>query len=113
MNADPFIQSVNIFFRKFETCPILIAVKGDDLARIFVNGEAVTDYRLSASGELDFRVLHLNKGWNRLMVKCANYSGDWSFIMKFNDAKNQLNFSTEDKTEFTNDEASYGCRIKV
>jgi predicted phosphodiesterase len=78
---------------------ILIAVKGDDLARIFVNGEAATDYRLSASGELDFRLLHLNKGWNRLMIKCANYSGDWSFIMKFNDAKNQLKFSTEDKTD--------------
>jgi len=93
------IGYAQVFVYSSVDATILTAVKGDDIAKIFVNGEPITDYRLSSSRVLDFRLLQLNKGWNRLMIKCANYSGDWSFILKFSDVKNQLKFSTEAKTD--------------
>ena len=93
------IGYAQVFVYSSVDATIPAAVKGDDLAKILVNGEPTTDYRLSSSRALDFRLLQLNKGWNRLMIKCANYSGDWSFILKFSDVKNQLEFSTEAKTD--------------
>ena len=93
------IGYAQVFVYSSVDATIPAAVKGDDLAKILVNGEPTTDYRLSSSRALDFRLLQLNKGWNRLMIKCANYSGDWSFILKFSDVKNQLKFSTEAKTD--------------
>jgi hypothetical protein len=64
----------------------------NDYGRIFLNGESVgKDLFYSEDGMVTFPIW-LKKGRNRLMVKTANWSNNWYFILKIADPKGVLRF---------------------
>jgi hypothetical protein len=67
---------------------VFAAFRGDDLSKIFVNGAEL--YSAGYSGSLNYFMLPLNKGWNTVLVKCADYSSNWGYTFQVADSNKEL-----------------------
>lgn len=66
-----------------------LLVGSDDYVKIWINGKLVHTYKAgSRAGEADQDTvagISLNKGENRIVVKCVNALGAWNFYLRFAD----------------------------
>jgi hypothetical protein len=66
-----------------------LLVGSDDYAKVWINGKLVYTYKAGTrAGEADqdeVTGVNLNKGENRIVVKCVNALGGWSFYIRFTD----------------------------
>jgi hypothetical protein len=69
----------------------------DDGLKIWVNDRVVYDQNTWSHGWTDqfFCKAPLKKGWNKVLVKCANWSGAWGFAIRPGDPRNQLRFARQ------------------
>ncbi len=69
----------------------------DDGLKVWVNDRVVFDQNTWSHGYVDqfFCQAHLNKGWNKVLVKCANWNGAWAFAVRPGDPKRELRFSRQ------------------
>ena len=67
-------------------------IRGDDVTRLVVNGLEI-DTQWSAQSQLQYIDLHLEKGWNKIMIKCADYSGGWNYRLAVENPKSDLVFA--------------------
>jgi hypothetical protein len=67
----------------------------DDGLKIWLNGEVAYDENTWSHAWPDqfFCRLKLQRGWNQLLVKCANWSGAWGFALRPADPDRQLRFA--------------------
>lgn len=67
----------------------------DDGLKLWVGDDVVFDqYTWSHSTPDQFHATaRLKKGWNRVLAKCANFSGAWGFAVRFGDPDGELRFS--------------------
>jgi hypothetical protein len=67
----------------------------DDGLKIWLNGEVAFDrYTWShAWPDQFFCTFELKKGWNRVLVKCANWGGAWGFSLRPGDPDRRLEFA--------------------
>jgi hypothetical protein len=70
---------------------VFAAFRGDDLSKIFVNGEEV--YSAGFSSNLNYFILPLKKGWNAVLVKCAEYTESWGYTLQVADSNKELKFA--------------------
>ena len=75
---------------------ILAAVQWDDIGRLFVNND---EFYMSTAGNANsgYVEIPLRAGWNTVMIKCANYTGAWSFQMAIANPRDDLIFSGRKK----------------
>lgn len=69
----------------------------DDAHALWVNGEEVSRRQgrnISVADDLEIRV-HLNRGWNRVLLKVADLDGGWAFHLRAADPTGTLRWSTE------------------
>jgi hypothetical protein len=66
-----------------------LMVGSDDYIKVWINGKLVHTYKAgSRAGEADqdsVSGINLNKGENRIVVKCVNALGAWNFYLRFAD----------------------------
>jgi len=67
----------------------------DDGLKIWVEGEVAFDQNTWSHSWLDqfFCTLKLKKGWNRVLVKCYNWSGAWAFALRPGDPDKELRYA--------------------
>ncbi|MBN1419827.1 MAG: DUF2961 domain-containing protein [Planctomycetes bacterium] len=67
----------------------------DDGLKIWVNDEVAYDQNTWSHSWLDqfFCTMHLKKGWNRVLVKCYNWSGAWAFALRPGDPEKGLRYA--------------------
>jgi hypothetical protein len=74
---------------------VALFVTKDDGMRIWVNDEVVFDQNTWSHAIPDqfFCTAKLHKGWNKVLVKCANWSGGWGFGLRPGDPDRRLKFA--------------------
>ena len=74
---------------------VAVSVKGDDVTSVFANGEdAHAGFpERGSSRSPDYFVLPLKKGWNKVTVKCADYTGGWGYHLQISDPEKDLVFA--------------------
>lgn len=95
---DPYERVVSYAFTYVhspvdQTLPLLLG--SDDGVKVFLNGteiHRVLTIRLAQPDE-DRVPLHLNKGWNRLLLKIENNLGGYGFYARIPDADKSLRFN--------------------
>lgn len=62
-------------------------VGSDDGIKVYINGVMVHKNPISRSAapDQDTKTVHLNQGWNRVLVKVTQGSGAWAFYFRFTD----------------------------
>jgi hypothetical protein len=67
----------------------------DDGLKVWVNGQAVFDQNTWSHGWPDqfFCTAELKKGWNKVLVKSANWNGAWAFAVRPGDPDGRLKFA--------------------
>lgn len=66
----------------------------DDALRVWVNGELVVPYQgYNEIRNTRFFILPLRAGWNTLLIKSADFSGNWGVTLRVADPKGDLRFS--------------------
>lgn len=68
----------------------------DDGHQLWINGELVSSRQgrnISVADDLDVRV-HLNRGWNRVLLKVADLDGGWAFQLRAADPTGTLRWRT-------------------
>ena len=98
-NAEGVIAYGLAYIKSPEKRTVLVGIRNDegarlfdDITRIFVNGvEIHTEW--SMPDHLTYIDLPLNKGWNTVMVKSANYEGSWTYGLAVENPNNDLVFS--------------------
>jgi hypothetical protein len=75
-----------------------LLVGSDDFVKIWINGKLVYTYKTECrAGEADqetVKGISLNKGVNRIVVKCTNILGGYDFFLRFTD-KNGYPYSVK------------------
>ena len=71
-------------------------MRWDDIGRIFVNGD---EFYMSTAGNANsgYVEIPLRTGWSTVMIKCANYTGAWSFQIAIENAREDLILSSRKK----------------
>lgn len=89
-------EHVNYYAVAWVDCPEAITgakmlVGCDDFVKIWINGKLVYTYKTECrAGEADqetVKDVSLNKGTNRIVVKCVNILGGYDFFLRFTDGK--------------------------
>jgi hypothetical protein len=66
-----------------------LLVGSDDYVKVWINGKLVHTYKSACrAGEADqdtVKGVSLNKGENRIVVKCVNVLSAWNFYLRFAD----------------------------
>ena len=77
------------------TVPLFIGK--DDGLKIWVNEESVFDQNTWSHAVPDQFVAQakLQAGWNKVLVKCANWNGGWAFMVRPGDPDHKLRFSRQ------------------
>jgi Protein of unknown function (DUF2961) len=67
----------------------------DDGLKIWVNGEVAFDQNTWSHATHDqfYCRLPLRRGWNKVLVKCANWNGGWGFALRPADPDRKLRFA--------------------
>ena len=68
-------------------------IQTDDLARVLVNGEPVVP-SIGLSRRPTVFLMTLEPGWNAVLVKCADYTGDWGYRLRVQNPRGDLRFAT-------------------
>ena len=71
---------------------VFAGLRGDDVTRLIVNGIEIHTRWAYETG-LTYIDLPLKKGWNTVMVKCADYTLDWSYQLVVENRDKVLVFS--------------------
>jgi putative membrane-bound dehydrogenase-like protein len=71
-----------------------LLIGSDDTVAIWVNGKKVHEYDGSRGWSFDQEKvhIHLDKGVNRLLVRCGNFSGPWEFSVAVSDDASRYAF---------------------
>lgn len=74
---------------------VALFVTKDDGMKVWVNDEVVFDQNTWSHAWPDqfFCTAKLRKGWNKVLVKCANWSGGWGFALRPGDPDRRLKFA--------------------
>ncbi|MBM4033256.1 MAG: DUF2961 domain-containing protein [Planctomycetes bacterium] len=75
--------------------PVAIFITKDDGLKLWVNGEVAFDQNTWSHAWADqfHCTARLRKGWNKLLVKCANWGGAWAFALRLGDPDKALKFA--------------------
>ncbi len=95
---DYYVAYLQAFIVSEEEQEVLICGGADDSLKLYLNGELVsTEENLGGlrNDEMVQAKVRLQKGPNRLFVKCGNWLGQWGFIVKVKDAKYPVSFRVE------------------
>ncbi|MBI4603770.1 MAG: DUF2961 domain-containing protein [Planctomycetes bacterium] len=67
----------------------------DDALKIWLNGEVAFDQNTWSHATHDqfYCTLKLRPGWNKVLVKCGNWSGGWGFALRLGDPDGKLRFA--------------------
>lgn len=65
---------------------VVLSYAVDDAARIWVNGQELSDIRKARSGKA---TITLRRGLNRVMLKVANYSEYWTYRIRLSDGQDR------------------------
>jgi len=67
----------------------------DDGLKVWVNGDVILDRNTWSHAIPDsfFTTMKLRSGWNKVLVKCANWSGGWAFMLRPGDPDRELRFA--------------------
>jgi len=69
-------------------------VSGDNFVQVLVNGRLLDDGQLyGRTNELRYVALPLKRGWNTLLVRLVNNSGDWALSVLIADMAGDLRFA--------------------
>ena len=71
---------------------IFAGLRGDDLTRLIVNGVEIHT-RLTYETQLTYINLPLKKGWNTILIKCADYTENWSYQLAIENSNQTLTLS--------------------
>jgi len=74
---------------------VALFIAKDDGLKVWVNDEVVFDLNAWSHATPDqfFCTAKLKKGWNKTLVKCANWSGGWGFALRPGDPDMKLRFA--------------------
>jgi len=74
---------------------VALFITKDDGLKIWVNDEAVFDQNTWSHAWADqfFCTAKLKKGWNKVLLKCINWSGAWAFALRPGDPEKKLKFA--------------------
>ena len=74
---------------------IALFITKDDGMKIWVNDDVVFDRNTWSHAFADqfFCTAKLRKGWNKVLVKCANWGGAWGFALRPGDPGRELRFA--------------------
>ena len=71
---------------------VFAMVQWKDIGRLFLNGRELW-VQTTDNPYLGYVELPLRAGWNTLMIKCANYTGAWSYRIAVENPRDDLVFS--------------------
>jgi hypothetical protein len=74
---------------------VAIFITKDDGLKLWVNDEVAFDQNTWSHAWADqfFCTAKLKKGWNKVLVKCANWGGAWAFALRVSDPDKTLKFA--------------------
>ncbi|MDE0686451.1 MAG: metallophosphoesterase [Candidatus Poribacteria bacterium] len=72
---------------------VFASIQSDDITKILVNQKETLPY-LGYSSRPNYFILTLKKGWNTVLVKCAEYTGMWGYSLHVSDPNAELRFAT-------------------
>ncbi len=73
---------------------VLAAVQCDDMVKILV-GESEAVGHIGYRRDPEYITLSLEEGWNRVLVKCGDWGGNWGFALRVADGDDKLRFSAQ------------------
>ena len=71
---------------------VFLMVQWKDIGRLFLNGDELW-VQTTDNPYLGYVELLLHAGWNTVMIKCANYTGAWSYRIAIENPRDDLVFS--------------------
>jgi hypothetical protein len=76
---------------------VALFITKDDGLKVWVNDAVVFDRNTWSHAYADqfHATARLTKGWNKVLVKCANHSGAWAFALRPGDPDRQLKFARQ------------------
>ena len=72
----------------------MVAVQCDDMGKILV-GDSEAVPHLGYGRDPVYAMLDLEEGWNRVLVKCGDYGGNWWFTLGVANGDGKLKFSAQ------------------
>ena len=75
-----------------ESRTVFAMVQWKDIGRLFLNGDELW-VQTTDNPYLGYVELPLRAGWNTVMIKCANYTGAWSYRIAIENPRDDLVFS--------------------
>jgi len=74
---------------------VALFITKDDGLKLWVNDEVAFDQNTWSHAWADqfFCTAKLKKGWNKVLVKCANWGGAWAFALRVGDPDKTLKFA--------------------
>ena len=76
---------------------VALFIGKDDGLKVWVNEVAVFEQNTWSHAVPDsfHTTMKLRKGWNRILVKCANWNGGWTFMLRPGDPDRELRFARQ------------------
>lgn len=71
---------------------VFLMVQWKDIGRLFLNGDELW-VQTTDNPYLGYVELPLRAGWNTVMIKCANYTGAWRYLIAIENPRDDLVFS--------------------
>jgi hypothetical protein len=83
------------FIRSPDDRNVACFIGKDDGLKLWVNGQVAYDENTWSHATPDqfYATLKLKSGWNRVLVKCANWNGGWGFSLRPADPDRKLKFA--------------------
>ncbi|MBT7101739.1 hypothetical protein HN937_30455, partial [Candidatus Poribacteria bacterium] len=90
----PGIAYARVYIHSADARQVLAAVHADDMAKILV-GESEAVAHIGYGRDPSYVTLSLEAGWNRVLVKCGDFGGNWWLRLAVADGGGRLKFSAQ------------------
>jgi hypothetical protein len=74
---------------------VALFIGKDDGLKVWLNGDVIFDQNTWSHATPDhfYTTMKLRSGWNKVLVKCANWNGGWTFMLRPGDPDQRLRFA--------------------